>query len=108
MSRSDNQRIADMLMAADEISIDVERGRSAFDTDVALRRAMERSLEIVGEAAKALSDEFVRSNPALPTSDLAKVRDRISHHYHRIDPAQLWTIATVDIPALAGQLRDVS
>ncbi|MBK7166628.1 MAG: DUF86 domain-containing protein, partial [Candidatus Microthrix sp.] len=50
----------------------------------------------------------VRSNPALPTSDLAKVRDRISHHYHRIDPAQLWTIATVDIPALAGQLRDVS
>ncbi len=86
----------------------VERGRSAFDADIVLRRAMERSLEIVGEAAKSLSSGFSRSNPAIPVSDLAKVRDRISHHYHRIDAAQLWTIATVDMPALIVQPRELS
>lgn len=72
MSRADDQRVADMLMAADEIGNVVERGRPAFDTDVVLRRAMERSLEIVGEAAKSLSDEFTSSHPTIPVSDLAK------------------------------------
>ncbi len=61
MSRSDYQRVADMLMAADEIAAVVERGRPAFDNDVVLRRAVERSLEIVGEAAKSLTDGFTRS-----------------------------------------------
>jgi hypothetical protein len=32
----------------------------------------------------------------IPWSDLAKVHDRLSHHYHRIDPGQLWTMASVD------------
>ena len=94
-------------MAADEIALVVERGRKLFDDDVVLRRAMERSLEIIGEAAKSLSDDFVRLNPEIAVSDMAKVRDRISHHYHRIDPAQLWTIATVDVLALVEQLRKV-
>lgn len=94
-------------MAADELAIVVQRGRPLFDDDVVLRRAMERSLEIIGEAAKSLSDDFVVSNPEIPVSDMAKVRDRISHHYHRIDPAQLWTIATVDVPALVEHLLKI-
>lgn len=40
-----------------------------------------------------------------PWSDLAKVRDRLSHHYHRIDPAQLWVIAERDVPAATERIR---
>ncbi len=53
VSRSDTRRLADMLMAADEINNITARGRTAFDADVALRRAVERCLEIVGEAGKS-------------------------------------------------------
>jgi uncharacterized protein with HEPN domain len=38
---------------------------------------------------------------------MAKVRDRLSHHYHRIDPSQLWVIATGEMPAVAELLRAV-
>lgn len=55
MSRSDAHRLADMTMAAAEIAAIVQRGRDAFDEDVVLRRAVERCLEIIGEASKALS-----------------------------------------------------
>lgn len=96
-----------MAMAADEIASIVERGRDAFDRDVALRRATERCLEIMGEAAKAVSVEFTAANPQVPWSDMAKVRDRLSHHYHRIDPDHLWTMASVDVPAVLRQLRDL-
>ena len=104
MSRTDVHRVADMLMAADEIASIVLRGASEFEGDVVLRRAVERCLEIMGEAAKAVSAEFASAHPEVPWSDMAKVRDRLSHHYHRVDPAQLWTMASVDVPAVALQL----
>ncbi len=94
-----------MAMAADEIASIVERGRGAFETDIVLRRAVERCLEIMGEAAKAVSVEFTAAHPEVPWSDLAKVRDRLSHHYHRVDPDQLWTMASVDVPMVLLQLR---
>jgi uncharacterized protein with HEPN domain len=105
VSRSDEDRVADMLMAAAEIATAVERGREAFDSDILLRRAIERSLEILGEAAKSVSAQLTASHPVVPWSEMAKVRDRLSHHYHRIDPGQLWMIATVEIPAVAEQLN---
>lgn len=94
-------------MAADEIASVVARGRPAFDDDVALRRAIERCLEIMGEAAKAVSPSITSANPEIAWSDMAKIRDRLSHHYHRVDPGQLWAIATVDVPATAAGLRRV-
>jgi uncharacterized protein with HEPN domain len=36
---------------------------------------------------------------------MAKVRDRLSHHYHRVDPDQLWTMASVDVPTVLRRLR---
>jgi uncharacterized protein with HEPN domain len=96
-----------MIMAADEIAAIVQRGRDAFDTDVVLRRAVERCLEIIGEASKAMSSDVTDTYPEIPWSDMAKVRDRLSHHYHRIDPSQLWTMATQDVPAVVSLLREV-
>lgn len=57
MSRRDEQRLADILAACDELELVSERGRLAFDSDPLIRRAAERLLEIVGESANALSEE---------------------------------------------------
>lgn len=51
MSRSDDERITDLLDAGDELADIVDRGAEAFDADPILRRAAERLLEIIGEAA---------------------------------------------------------
>jgi uncharacterized protein with HEPN domain len=108
VSRSDAHRLADMLMAADEIAGIVSRGRDVYDSDVTIRRAVERCIEIFGEAAKSLSSELRHEHAEIPWSDIAKVRDRLSHHYHRIDHAQLWVIATVNIPAATEQVRRIA
>ena len=107
MTRSDAHRLADMLMAAEEITDIAARGRTAFDSDVALRRAVERCLQIIGEAGKAVSEEVRAQHPEVPWTAMARIRDRLSHHYHRIDPDQLWTVVTTDIPALVDQLRRI-
>ncbi len=106
MSRSDAKRLDDIAAASAEIADIVGRGKAMFDKDLVLRRAMERCLEIVGEAAKALSDEVRSALPGVPWSDVVRLRDRLSHHYHRIDPDELWTTAQIDVPQLAAALAD--
>ena len=52
MTRADDKRLDDILAVADEVASIVSRGKNQFDDDVALRRAVERCLEIIGEAAQ--------------------------------------------------------
>lgn len=104
MTRRDEQRIADILDAAAELRIIVDRGRAVFDADVILRRAAERLLEIIGEAAHALTPATTDRHPDVPWRDIGRLRVVLAHHYHRVDPDQVWTIAIHHVPVLVGAL----
>jgi uncharacterized protein with HEPN domain len=58
VSRRDDERIADIVDAAREIAEVIELGRDAWDKDRIRQLAVERLLEIIGEAANSLSDDF--------------------------------------------------
>lgn len=51
MSRSDHERVADILEAADELALVIDVVREAFATSLLHLRAAERLLEIIGEAS---------------------------------------------------------
>lgn len=104
MSRSDDERIADILEAADQISTVVGRGKGAWDNDWIARLAVERLLEIIGESARALSEETRASYPSVPWVDIIGLRTVLAHHYHRVDPEQVWVIASLEVPNLAAEL----
>lgn len=105
MTRSDHERVADMLDALDELAAIVAQGREAFDASPIVRRAVERLLEIVGEAANGVSDRLRERTTSVPWRDIARLRIVIAHHYHRVDPAQVWEIAESECPRLAHELR---
>jgi len=65
VSRSDEQRIADILAAAAELERVVSKGREAFLRDRIRRRAAERLLEIIGEAANSLGPETTARHGAV-------------------------------------------
>jgi uncharacterized protein with HEPN domain len=106
VSRPADKRLDDILAAAVEIADIVNRGKNNFDHDVALRRALERGLEIIGEAAKALGDETRVAISDVPWSEVIRLRDRLSRHYHRIEAEQLWVTAEVDVPRMATAIKD--
>ena len=104
MSRRDDQRLADIIDAGAELKAIVDRGRQSFDADPVLQRAVERLLEIIGEAANALSGETTGRFPDVPWSDITRLRIVLAHHYHRVDAAQVWAIAADDVPKLVASL----
>lgn len=104
MSRGDDLRVADILEAAEHLAELVAAGRTAFDADWTRQRAAERLLEIIGEAANALSDDFTAKHPDVSWRHIVNLRHLLAHHYHRVDMDQLWTIASAEIPRLADGL----
>lgn len=73
-----------------------------------LHRAAERLLEIIGEAASTLSDELIEQIPDVAWRDVRRLRIVLAHHYHRVDPDQVWVIASVEVPALAERLSELA
>jgi uncharacterized protein with HEPN domain len=67
--------------------------------------ALERALEVLGEAASKVSDDTRAKAPEIPWREIVGVRNRLSHAYFNLDPDILWTTATVSAPAILPQLR---
>jgi hypothetical protein len=76
VSRRDDERVADILDAASEIAAIIELGQAAWDKDRIRRLAVERLLEIVGEAANSLSEDFRTQHPSVPWRDIIGLRVR--------------------------------
>src|SRR5712692_10111173 len=62
--------------------------------------ALERALEILGEAVKRLPAELCEAYPAVPWRLVAGMRDRLSHGYDEIDYEILWNAVHEDLPNL--------
>jgi uncharacterized protein with HEPN domain len=70
-------------------------------------RAFARSIEILGEAAKQLPDQFRESYPDIPWREIAGMRDRLIHAYFAVDYQLVWDVVENKIPELRGQLLQV-
>ena len=71
-----------------------------FIEDELLRRAVIRSLEIIGEASKNISPDFKSKYPLVAWRDMAGMRDRLIHHYFGVDYETVWRTLKEDIPLL--------
>jgi len=102
----DEARLMDILLACREARGYVEGvTRHEFTEDRKLQRALGMVLEIIGEAARALSDDLKTANPQVPWRDLVGLRNRIIHEYFRFDLRILWEIVQRDVPALEKMIE---
>ena len=70
-----------------------------------LKRALIRSLEIIGEASKNLSNSFREKHPYIKWKEIAGLRDKLIHFYFGVDWDTVWDIVKNKIPELEGKLR---
>ena len=79
----------------------------AFLADETLQRAFVRSLEIIGEAARKLPEDFRRSYPQVEWSSMARMRDRLIHDYFGVDYERVWEVVRTKIPQLNTELQAI-
>lgn len=69
--------------------------------------ALVKAVEIVGEAASQVSDEFRTIHPAIPWLDIIRMRHRLVHACFDINLDTLWDTVTANLPPLIAQLQRV-
>lgn len=70
------------------------------------RRAVERELEIIGEAMNLL----LKIDQDIPISFkriIVDLRNRVIHSYDSIDNEIIWKVVMKDIPVLANEVKDL-
>lgn len=106
MQPRDHDRIAHMLEAARKAIAHVRgRNRSDLDTDELLTLALTKLVEIVGEAAKQVSEDVREEHPQVPWSAAARMRDRLIHHYFDVNLDVLWRTVAEELPPLVAEIE---
>lgn len=100
--------LLDMLKHAEEASSYV-RGFSyeRYTADRMRVRALERTLEIVGEAARLVSQDQKSAIPGIPWQIINGQRNVLAHLYGKVDHFQLYKTASEDLPQLIATLRKI-
>ncbi len=104
--REDTILLNDMLDYARRAVDAVEgRSREVLDTDAVLVGALERFVEVIGEAANRLSESTRESAPEIPWHEIIALRNRLVHGYFAVDLDILWSVAREDLPDLIANLE---
>lgn len=98
----------DMHEAACQIR-EFSKGKSLEDyqRDKMLRLAVERLLEIIGQAAKQVSQKFTGQYPDLPWAKIIGLRNILAHEYGEVKDEKIYLVATRDILPFIEQLKKI-
>ncbi|MEK6590465.1 MAG: DUF86 domain-containing protein [Nitrospinota bacterium] len=89
----------DMLDAA-KTNVEFTKGINyvSYLKDRKLQLAVERSVEIIGEAAKNISQSFKDAHPEIPWRIIIAQRNVLAHEYGEIKQDRMWMLSIKNIP----------
>ncbi|MBU4534966.1 MAG: DUF86 domain-containing protein [Euryarchaeota archaeon] len=76
--------------------------------DPVLQRACIRSLEVMGEAVKNISDDFKKEYSEIEWRKIAGLRDKLIHHYFGVDWDIVWNVIQNKIPEIKESLEKIN
>ena len=74
--------------------------KEEFLESLKVQDAVLRRLEIIGEAAKKISDDFKKDHSEIPWKNICGMRDIIAHDYFGVNLERAWNTIQKDLPDL--------
>jgi len=100
--------LSDMRQAIDRIEQYIEDlSFDGFSDDRKSVDAVVRNLEIIGEAAKRLPEDFKEKHSGIEWHKVVGLRHRIVHEYFGIDLEIIWQILQRDLPELKQKIQQI-
>lgn len=85
--------------------IDEHMTKDKLLDDETLKRAIVRSIEIIGEASKKIPADFKVKWSEISWRNMAGMRDKLIHDYMGVDYSIVWDVARNIIPVLRNQIE---
>jgi len=90
----------------DAISL-IEKFYSEYGESDISQAAIERQLEIIGEASNNLAPKIRSNNPQVPWRDMINMRNILIHNYMGVNVKTIWDTVTEDLPELKKQITAI-
>ncbi|PXY20782.1 HepT-like ribonuclease domain-containing protein [Prauserella muralis] len=91
-----DERAAEHLLYVDATLTEMvelaERGRAAYDTDIAVARACQYNVIRLAADLERLGDTWLATHPAVPWRLIKGMRNRVAHNYWTIDDDIVWAV----------------
>lgn len=97
--------IREMIDAVAEMTDGVDFG--TYRSDLKLRLAVERCVEIVSEAGRHISEADKATFREIPWPEIAAIGNKLRYEYNRIDDLIVWQVATKALPNLRPVIIDL-
>ena len=83
-------------------------GKTAEDflMDKMLYYAVVKNMEIIGEAAYMLTNDFRTTHTSVSWNDIIRMRHILVHGYYQVDSSIVWATIKNDLPALESQVKE--
>ena len=109
MKRDVSLYLSDIVQNMDDaIEYVKEMTYEQFVKDSRTVKAVVRSIEIIGEAAKHVPEEIRVKNPSIPWKNMAGMRDKCIHDYSGVDHETVWYVVKDDIPVIRPKIADLA
>jgi len=96
----------DMLDAARTVEqLSSNQDFTQYSNDRRTQLAVERSLEIIGEAASRVSTSFRNAHPEIPWRQIIGQRNILIHEYGEIKQERIWKTVRENVPQLIELLK---
>lgn len=98
--------IESIISEIEQIIVRVENNFDNYKSDFVVKRAVERELEIIGEAVRKL----LEADPKLTLENSKKIiglRNIISHAYDSVEDELIWSILQKNIPLLKTEIQKI-
>ncbi len=97
------------ILEESEFLLSSSNGISAeeFFASPVLKRAFVRSLEIIGEAAKNIPFPVRKEYNDIDWQGMARMRDKLIHHYFGVDYVIVWDVVSNEIPSLYDKIINI-
>jgi uncharacterized protein with HEPN domain len=105
--RDERERLLDIQEAIERIERYATRGREAFEQDELIQIWVLYHLQIIGEAARALSPEFTAQHPQTPWPRIVGMRNILVHNYFGVDVSIVWSVVERELPLLKQQVASI-
>ena len=105
MAHNIQKYLYDIQQSIDSINeyLGIKRDFLVYEENKLLRRAVERELEIIGEAANRL----LQLDPEIPIKNARKIvdlRNFVIHGYDKVDNVIIWGVVSKDLPKLKKEV----
>jgi len=103
--RDDRERLLDIQEAIENVQKYAVRGKDAFRNDELIQTWILHHIQILGEAAAKLSDDFQERHSDIPWFKIIGMRNILVHDYFSIDIEAVWSVVENDLPVFYDQIR---